>query len=231
MPIKEPTPHALPIVLTVSAGVPPADYATGDEGMLGRPEIGVRVAILTERCVTYGVGVDPRSAFLRRAATERIPTVPRRSGGTGLLHEAGDLAWTVALPRRDPRVGGDFTRAYARLGRGVVRWLEGHRLDARWSAPPGLVPEYCTLGPRGWVLSARDRILGGAAQHVVREALLHHGTISVSVDRPTIDRLFDLPPPSPTERLAGLKDLGLAGTFPSLAEELAATIARELGSG
>jgi lipoate-protein ligase A len=191
----------------------------------------VRVAVLNARCVTFGVGVDRRASFLRRAEAEGIRTVPRRTGGTGLLHEVGDLSWSVVLPRDDPRVGPDFTRAYARLGRGVVGWLAAHAAPARWDPAPDLARSYCTLGERGSVLTVENRILGGAAQHAVRTGLLHHGMISRTVDRPTIDRLFDLGSPSPTARLGSLVEQGLTAPTSELARELADAIAADLRSG
>ncbi|MGP8078456.1 MAG: biotin/lipoate A/B protein ligase family protein [Thermoplasmata archaeon] len=229
MPIVSPTSDPRPVAATVVLEAGPVEYASGDETLLRGDGGRVRVALLKARCVTFGVGVRPESAYLERAAAEGIPTVARRTGGTGLLHEVGDLAWTIVLPRDDPRVGADFHRAYDRLGHGVVRWLAGYGVAARWAPAPGVVPEYCTLGDRGSVLSAGDRILGGAAQHMVRTGLLHHGTISVHVDRAAIDRLFDLGPPSPSDRLAGVWELGLREPGPALARGLAEAIASDLG--
>lgn len=206
------------------------EYVSGDERLLQLPGVQVRVALLGERCVSFGVGVNERSPYLRRAAAEGILTVARRTGGTGLLHEPGDLAWTIVLPRSDPRVGPDFTRAYARLGQGVVRWLGHHGIEAGWTGAPGVVRSYCTLSDRGSVLSVSGRILGGAAQHVVRARLLHHGTLSLTVDREAIDRLFELPVPSPSAGLGGIRELGIGDPAPDLARELAEAIRSDLAS-
>lgn len=214
----------------VGASVGPAEFACGDEELLRSGVPGVRAVVLKERFVSFGVGVSAGSAFLRRAAAEGIPTIARRTGGTGLLHEPGDLAWAVVLPRGDPRLGADFTRAYAPLGRGVVRWLGAHRVEGSWTAASGEAPEYCTLGDRGSVLSASSRILGGAAQHATHRAVLHHGTISRTVDRRSIDRLFGLPRGGPTGKLVGLSDLGVTDAATALAQEVAEAIASDLGS-
>jgi hypothetical protein len=219
-----------PVEVTVADAAGATEFVAGDEPLLERPGRAVRVAVLSERCLSYGVGVPSAAGYLRSAAARGIPTVRRRTGGTGLLHEPGDLAWTVVLPRREPRAGADFTRAYERLGRGVVRWLAQLGLAGAWTAPPGLSPEYCTLGERGTVLTVGSGILGGAAQHVTRDRLLHHGTISWTVDRPAIERLFHLGRPDVTRRLVGLHDLEVPRPGALRARDLASAIAADLAS-
>jgi lipoate-protein ligase A len=230
LPTERATAHHRTVLSAVELNVAAPEYASGDEELLRLAGVRVRVALLNERCVSFGVRVDENAPYLRRAAAERIPTVARRTGGTGLLHERGDLAWTVVLPRDDPRVGTAYTRAYARLGRGPVRWLADRGIDASWAPAPGVAPEYCTLGDRGSVLSASGRILGGAAQHVAGSGLLHHGTVSMTVDRAAIDRLFGLPDPSPSARLGGVRELGVRGPAPDLARALAEAIASDLST-
>ncbi len=145
------------------------------------------------------------------------------------MHLPGDLVWSVVLPRSDPLVGNDFLRAYGRLGRGAVEFLHNLGLSAAWTPALGLAAQYCTLSERGEVLSARDRIVGGAAQHLTSSALLHQGTISTELDRPLVDRLFDLNAPSPTARLSSLRELGTTAPPEELAERLAAAILAALG--
>jgi lipoate-protein ligase A len=220
-------PRALAPELTLEAGA--EEFARGDESLLRRGGPGARVALLRERCVSFGVAVNPLSAYLRRAALEGIPCVARQTGGAGLLHEPGDLSWSVVRRRDDPLVGKDFARAYDRLGHGVRRWLETLGLEAEWSPAPGLAPEYCTLSDRGSVLTSAGRIVGGAAQHAVRGALLHQGSVSVGpVDRAAIDRYFALIAPSPSERLAGVRELGVDAPGPELARGLAQAIVLDL---
>jgi len=221
-------PHRTRSSSTVRRSVSGEEFVAGDDRLLDGPAGAVRVASLGIRCVSYGVGVPATAPFVSRAAAEGIPTVPRRSGGTGLLHEPGDLAWSVVVDRADPRLSGGFHSAYARLGRGVVRWLSAHGVEAAWRPAPGLAPAYCTLSERGWVLEADGAIVGGAAQHAARGRLLHHGTISRRIDRPTIDRLFGLPTPGPADRLGGLSSLVADDDL--LLHELAEAIDRDLES-
>jgi lipoate-protein ligase A len=202
-----------------------------DEGLLSVGGLAARVALLRGRHLSYGVGVPGSAPYLRRAEDAGIPIVRRTTGGTGLLHEDGDLAWSVVLPRSDPRVGRDFVRAYARLGRGALRFLEELGLAGSWGPAPGTAPDYCTLSSRGEVLRVEERIVGGAAQHVVRSSILHQSTISVDLHRPDIGHLFGLPSPGPSDRLAGLRELGVRASSTELLETLARALAASLASG
>ncbi len=127
----------------------------------------------------------------------------------------------MVVPREDPKVGRDFVRAYARLGDGVVRFLRSHHVSAEWTAPPNLSAGYCVLSGRGEVLAVGPRALGGAAQHLSRTALLHQGMIPLEVDRGRIAELFDLPAAMLSERLTGLRELGVRDPPAALAQELA----------
>ena len=187
----------------------------------------VRVAVLTDRAVSVGVGVREGEAYLARAAKEGLPAVRRTTGGTGLLHGPGDLAWSIVLPRSDPRVGSDFVRAYARLGGGVVRFLSERGADCRWSDPPGTDPEYCLLSARGLVLTHGGQVLGGAAQHLAGGALLHHGILPLEVDRPLLRRIFRLSATA-AARLTSLREVGVTGAPEELAWKLAARLSDAL---
>src|SRR5208282_5648586 len=141
---------------------------SGGHGAMRHPPAGVGFT------TWVGVGVPPDAAYLQRAAGARIPAVRRTTGGSGLLHAPGDLAWSIVLPRADPRVGKDYVHAYPRLGAGVVDFLSERGVAAKWVDPPGTDPDYCLLSARGSVLALEGKVLGGAAQHLAGGALLHH---------------------------------------------------------
>jgi lipoate-protein ligase A len=187
----------------------------------------VRAAVLTDRAVSYGVGVPPEAPYLAAAARAGISTVRRTTGGTGVLHGPGDLAWAVVLPRTDPRVGSDYVHAYARLGAGVVRFLAERNVTASWVDPPGTDPDYCLLSARGSVLTLRDKVIGGAAQHVNPTALLHTGIVPWELDRPALRTLFGLSTTS-LARLTSLHEIGVEGPPESLAWKLAAHLSDAL---
>ena len=198
------------------------------ETLLHRAAPTATVAVHRGRAVSFGVGVPPDAPYLFRARDAGIPTVRRTSGGSGVLHLEGDLLWAVVLPRSDPRVGADFTRAYGRLGRGLVTGLAAVGIPAAWAAAPGVADDYCFLSGRGEVLSVGGKVVGGAAQHLTSRALLHHGSVAWEVDRPEIDRLFDLAPGGPSALLGGLA--GAAGRLDpaAVAEALTRALDAEL---
>jgi len=195
--------------------------------ILRRAVPAVRVAVLIDRAVSFGVGVPPDAPYLLRAAKAGIPAVQRTTGGTGLLHAPGDLAWSVVLPRADPRVGDDYVHGYSRLGAGLVHFLSERGAAATWTDPPGTDPDYCLLSARGSVLALHDKVLGGAAQHLAGGTLLHHGIVPLELDRPLLRKLFGLTPKA-LARLTSLRELGIEGTSETLAWKLAASLSDTL---
>jgi lipoate-protein ligase A len=192
---------------------------------VGRP--GVWTAVVSDRSVSVGVGVRGEPGYLRHGIEAGLGTVRRSTGGTGVLHLPGDLLWSVVLPRSDPHVGRDYARAYGRLGSGVVRFLALRGIDARWSAAPGIVDDYCVLSARGEVLTVGAQILGGAAQHATATALLHHGMIARRVDPGLLRTVFGVPAREARERLTGTEELGMTDAPELLARALASALAAE----
>ncbi len=212
----------------VDRGISVADDIAADDALLAAGGPAVRVAVLADRAISVGVGVPGTAPYLRRARAEGYPVLHRSSGGTGVLHEVGDLAWSLVLPREHPLVGRDFHRAFGRLGRGVAETLTEHGVRSAWVPSPGLSDEYCLLGHRGQVLATPAGIVGGAAQHATRTALLHHGNLAARLDRGAVTRLFDLGAPTAVDHLASLAGAGLRRRPEELAPMLAAAIARAI---
>lgn len=204
-----------------------ADEVRLQDALLRRAAPAIRARVVRERVVSFGVGVPADAPYLLRARQRRIPTVPRSTGGTGVLHLENDIVWALVLPRTDPRVGRDFTRAYGRLGRGIVRGLGRLGIPASWVAAPGLVDDYCPLSSRGEVLVVDSLVVGAAAQHVTSNALLHHGSVSWEIDREEVDRLFGLPSHGPSARLGGVAERGIPGGPVGLAEALEQALSDE----
>ena len=172
----------------------PAEYTRTDEEMLrvGRPAS--RVAILASNALSVGVSQRDNTPCILKARRLGIPVVRRSTGGLGLWHAAGDLVWSLVLPRSDPRVGSDFLKAYPRLGAAAVQLLAGFGVNSTWKLPTGPASEYCLLSGRAEVLTVGERALGGAAQHLTRDALLHHGVLPYRLEPGRLQELFDLPP-------------------------------------
>lgn len=216
--------------LRVDAATPFSSALRTQEELLRRGEPAVHLAVLSGTVLSVGVGVPEDAPYVRRADSLGVPTARRSSGGTGILHLDRDLVWAVVLPRSDPRVGRDFVRAYPRLGAGLVTALAGHGVSASWVPAPGLSAEYCPLGPRGYVLELDGAVVGAAAQHLTGSTLLHHGTLSLSVDRALVAQLFAFPDPSIVERLTGLDEQGLRERPDRLAGEVGGALASDLGT-
>jgi lipoate-protein ligase A len=184
----------------------PAQNLERDEDLLRSARPVVRVGVLNAPAVSLGIGQSIEAEAAARSRALGLPVLRRSSGGTGLLHLPGDLAWSLVLPRSHPWVGRDFPRAYERLGEGTVRFLTALRLPAAWVEAPGLSTDFCLLSSRGRVLTARSRIVGGAAQHATAYALLHQGVVSYRVNSPTLEYVFRTDPGVIAARLTGLVD-------------------------
>lgn len=217
-----------PFARRVDGRISCAENSYADDALLAAGRPAVRVAILGDRAVSVGVGVRPTAPYLHRAQTEGLAIVRRSSGGTAVVHTPGDLAWSLVLPRDHPLVGRDYLRAYERLGRGVVRVLADTGVETGWVTAPGLSKDLCLLGSRGQVLAARTGIVGGAAQHATRTALLHHGILVARLDRATVQRVFLLGESGAAGRLSSLADAGLSTPAEALAPALAEALAREV---
>ncbi len=213
---------------TIDAAIASAENARADESLLRRGGPAGRVAVLSDRAVSVGIGVPAIVPYLARARADGWAIVRRSSGGTAVAHGPGDLTWTIVLPRSDVRVGNDYARKYDRLGRAVVRFLSSQGVTARWAPPPAVSDGYCLLGHRGSALWVEGRVLGGAAQHVSGRALLHHGVLPRSIDRKALGRLFDLPERGALDRLTSLAEAGIGERSEVLAASLAATLDEEL---
>jgi lipoate-protein ligase A len=215
-PRAPPDPEVDPSV-TVAANV------AAEEELARRAVPSIRVAVFRDFALSIGVGVPAGAAFLERARSQGIPVVQRLGGGTGVLHAPGDLAWSIVLPRSHPAVGRDYVRAYGRFGAGVVVALRDEGVPSAWGAPLGDDAGCCLLGPRGQVLRVADRVLGGAAQKLTSRALLHHGIVPLTIDRPALASLFGLERPV-VERLTSLRDQGVTTGPADLATRLAARL-------
>jgi lipoate-protein ligase A len=219
----------VPRTMAVAFGISCAEEFAEDARLLRTGAPAIRVAMLGDAALSYGVGVRDTAEYLASARAMGLPVVRRTTGGTGVLHAPGDLAWSVVLPRTHPAAGRDFVRSYGRLGEGAVRFLRDRGIAAEWVPAPGLAADLCFLSARGEVLSVGPRVLGGAAQHVTRDALLHQGVVPLHVDRRRLQAVFAVPLALLTDRLVGLRELGVRERPEVLAQELLESLAGATG--
>lgn len=205
-----------------SIAVAPLDgHLAEDRRRLDVGEAHLRVGIVSQVGVSAGVSVDPESPTVRRVRRAGVPVTSRTSGGTIVVASPGDLVWSLVLPNSSERPGRSRLHAYARLGEGVTRWLDRLGVEAGWGEALGRSDDFCLLGPRGSVLLAGGRAVGGAAQHRSSRALLHHGLIVRTVDRRRLARWFALDPELLRRATTSLEELGVGASSPALARGLA----------
>jgi lipoate-protein ligase A len=192
-----------------------------DERALREATPTVRVSRVSEPALSIGVGQDDLAPAAERARLRGIPVVRRMSGGTGLLHASRDIVWSVVVPRAEADFGPNLQSAYGVLGEAHVRALEEFGVAARWIPAPALFEPYCLLSGRGEVLASDGRILGGAAQHLTRDALLHHGVVNVQTDASEVSALFGLPEDLVRSRIT---DLGQRAQNPSWLDKFETTL-------
>jgi lipoate---protein ligase len=185
--------------------VTPEEYTLADEEALRNAKRAIRVGVLSSSALSVGVSQPDHARCVTRARQLGLPVVRRSTGGLGLWHAPGDIVWSLVLPRNDPRVGNDFSKSYRRLGVGPERFLGQLGVPSDWLPPAGLPGEYCLLSGQGAVLTVDGRALGGAAQHLTRDALLHHGVLSYRLEPARLTELFDLPPELVGQRLMSLE--------------------------
>ncbi len=194
--------------------VEPEEYIRADAELLRSGQPAMQVAILAGRALSVGVSQRDDAECIVRARRIGIPVVRRSTGGLGILHAPGDIAWSLILPRSDPQVGRDFSTAYGRLGEGLVRFLGELGVSSAWQLPIELPSEYCLLSGRGAVLTVAGRAIGGAAQHLTRLALLHHGVLPYHLDPSLLHEVFDLEPGLVRRSLTSLEQV--VGDVPPL---------------
>lgn len=185
----------------------PTEDIARDEATLRAGSPTVRVARLASGALSLGIGQPSSAPAARRARALGIPVIRRNTGGTGVLLNDGDIVWSIVLPRTDPRAGRDFVQAYGRFGAGLVRTLASFGVEATWSSPLGLSEEFCFLGSRGFALMNNGRVLGGAAQHATRTAILHHGVAPLTLDRQRLEAVFGLAPAVSELKLTSVLEL------------------------
>ncbi len=207
----------------------PAEVIEHDRRLLGEGRAAVAVTVLAGEALTLGVSQPEGSPSAVRARELGVSVLRRSTGGTAVLSAAGDLAWSLVLPRSDHRVGRTYVRDYARFGRALCDELAARGTPAAWRPAPGLVEELCVLSSRGHVLRAADRIVGGAAQHLTRDALLHHGFLARGVDRERAARIFAAPLELLARELGGWTDLGIVASPDEMARSLLARLRADLG--
>jgi lipoate-protein ligase A len=180
-----------------------------DAEAITRGELHVQVARCRSEALSIGVSQSMDAKEVRRAKDFGIPVYRRSTGGMTLLHEPGDIFWSIVLPREPRWVGKDFVRRYSHFGAGWVDFLGRRNVKASWLKSPDYYPSYCLFSGRGEVLSIGGKALGGASQYLTSRALLHHGTVLNSVDPTRLESVFGMPSSMSRSHLTSLAAEGV----------------------
>ena len=219
---------SLPMALRVEGQRTLSEVLAGDSALLRAARPVVRTGEFRGKSISLGVSQQPGEPWAREALREGWSVLQRDSGGKALLHGAGDLFFSVVLPR-SPEGGlhRPLAGSYRRFGAGIVRALGRHGIETEWRPGPQLSEAYCLLSGQGEVLWTRSRIVGGASQHLTAKGLLHHGFLARRVDSEGLSRIFGIPPETSGTWLTGLCAEGLPVDAPS-PEELGGAIRESL---
>lgn len=108
---------------------------------------------------------------------EGRPFVRRYTGG-GLVDHAGDITYTIVLPRAHPWMEFPAPESYAHIHRGVQAVLEACGVAVELTPEAAALESHaCFQKPVRFDLVAHGLKLGGAAQRRTREGMLHQGSL------------------------------------------------------
>lgn len=149
--------------------------------------------------------------------------VRRVSGGGAVYHDPGNVNYALFVPASDRRVPEDVLASYHYFCHGVIEAL----------ADLGLQPEFAPIND----IVVGGRKVSGTAQARRHGAVLHHGTLLLSLDIATMGRVLRVTREhlekkgvtSVTERVATLEQLGRPCTIAEAKRALADGFARALG--
>lgn len=149
--------------------------------------------------------------------------VRRVSGGGAVYHDPGNLNYALVLPLGHPQVPDDIMASYRLYCGAVIEALAGLGLSAEFAPINDIV--------------VGGRKVSGTAQARRWGALLHHGTLLLHLDIPTMGRVLKVTREhlekkgvkSVTERVATLEQLGRPTSVAEAKAALAAGLERSLG--
>ncbi len=164
-----------------------------------------------------------READLEACRSLGTAVVRRVSGGGAVYHDGGNLNYAVFIPLDDPRVPGDVMESYHLYCSGLIRAL----------AALGLQGEFVPIND----ICVGGRKVSGTAQARRYGAVLHHGTLLLHLDIPTMGKVLRVTREhlekkgvtSVTERVATLEQLGRPASLAEAKAALTQGFAEALG--
>ena len=159
------------MIVTDYGTISPQDALELEERLFSQRKYGVAVYTRDRPTVSLGRFNRIDECIDRKFADDNgIAVVRRRSGGSAIYSDRGQMVFSVVAPRSE---FGSKSNSYETLCNCLVRTLAHLGIDAEFK-------------PRNDVL-VNGRKISGCAQYRDRETLLHHGTLIISLDRRMMD--------------------------------------------
>lgn len=192
-----------------------------DSGLAGAPTL--RLYEWREAAVSIGYRQNA-SSF----STAGLPVVRRITGGRAVLHGT-DLTYSLVLDSIHPLFSHGILGAYKAISRSIVGALKGLGVDADFARPVSMSEERseaCFYTPSRQEVLVGGKKIAGSAQRRLKNAILLHGSIMLSIDPSLLRRVFQGDSDGLINRMTWL------GAYRAMsAEDLKATLVKSFSEG
>jgi lipoyl(octanoyl) transferase len=153
-----------------------------------------------------------------------INWVRRPTGGRAILHEMGELTYSLVASENDPMLSGNLLNSYRKISEALLAGLTNLQVSAQAATAENAksasfnqaYSAACFDAPGAYEVTFEGRKLIGSAQARRRGAFLQQGTILLSVD---VERLFTaIKPPLKQTRAQAIEQV--QGRLVSIEEAL-----------
>ncbi|MBI5234722.1 MAG: lipoate--protein ligase family protein [Deltaproteobacteria bacterium] len=170
-----------------------------DSGLAGTPTL--RLYEWREAAVSIGYLQD--IAFFSNVG---LPVVRRITGGRAVLHGT-DLTYSFVLDSHHPLFSQGILGVYKAISRSIVGALRALGVDADFARPCAASDERseaCFHTPSRQEVLVNGKKIAGSAQRRLKNALLLHGSIMLSMDAGLLRRVFHDDPDALMNRMTWL---------------------------
>jgi lipoate-protein ligase A len=132
-----------------------------------------------------------------------VDWVRRPTGGRAILHDFGELTYSLVAACDDPNISGGVLESYRKISGALVKGLQNLGVAAELAGKErrgadGAVTAACFDAPSAYEVTWQGRKIIGSAQARRKDVLLQQGTILLTVD---LEKLFTvLKPPARASR-------------------------------
>lgn len=164
-----------------------------DEAMLMAADSGLSEAptlrLYEWREAAVSIGYLQSASFFSAAG---LPVVRRITGGRAVLH-GSDLTYSIVLDSSHPLFSQGVLGAYKAISRCIAQALKELGVDAgfaRQGSKPDARSEACFYVPSRQEVLVGGKKIAGSAQRRLKNALLLHGSIMLTIDEALLRRVF-----------------------------------------